>query len=110
MRYYAAILMLINSTAWAAGPYVQADPLPVSITQCGFYLDAGSRVTIPTIPAPAPLVGTLCKVDVGPVTVGSHTITMVAVSGLWEGPQSLPFVFPKPNVGNAPTGLTLVGQ
>ena len=108
MTKYLGIALMLPGMALAA-PFVIDDPV-VGQTQCGFYLDAGSRVTVAMIPAPAPAVGNICKVDVGPVTVGSHTITFVFVSGLWESPQSAPFVFQKPNVGSAPTGLNLVGQ
>jgi hypothetical protein len=108
-------LLLIALFYWApvqaqAAPFIVTDILAAGVSQCGVFMDAAPKVTIPVTAVTG---GNICKHDVGAVSPGAHSATMTAISvndpiwGSQESPQSLPFTFTKPAVPAAPTGLKL---
>ncbi len=113
MKLFASIvLMFISSQVWGA-PFVVSDPLTTGVTQCGVFLDAAAKVTIPVTAVTMPVAGNICKVDVGGVSAGNHTVSMTAITvndpiwGSQESPQSSPLAFTKPAVPTVPSGLRL---
>jgi hypothetical protein len=107
------LLALFSSSAFSA-PFVTTDPLSPGATSCGVFLDASPKIVIAVSPATAPLVGNICKFDVGNVSVGSHTIKMTAIPvpdpiwGTQESAQSSPLSFIRPAAISVPSGLQLV--
>lgn len=104
------ILMGLSGVSWAA-PFVVSDPYTGSPapTHCGVFLDSAPRVEIPIS---AEGTDVRCRYDVGGVGAGSHSITMThilkdPVWGNLESAQSPPFVFARPAVPVAPSGLGL---
>lgn len=108
MRKLLAILLLPSLSY--ANPFVVSDPLPAGVTQCGVFLDALAKTTVPVTAVSG---GNICKVDIGNVTVGSHTISLTSITvndpiwGSLESAKSAPLSFTRPGVPNAPTGLVL---
>ena len=106
----ALVLALVFPLVHAAN--VVTDPLATGVTNCGVFLDANAKVTIPVTPVTSP-VGNICKFDVSTVSAGTHTITMTAiivdpVFGTKESPQSSPpLSFSVPGTPGAPVNLRL---
>lgn len=104
--------MLISSLALGA-PFVTSDPLSPGVTQCGVFLDAATKVTIPVTAVTSPTAGNICKFDVGSVSVGNHTISLSAITvsdpvwGSQESARSSPLAFTRPLPPAVPSGLLL---
>jgi hypothetical protein len=92
-RVIALLAWMLVSTAEAS--YVVTDPITPGATQCGFYVDASPRVTVPVTPVYS---GNICMLDISALGAGTHTITATAISvndpfwGSQESPPSLPLV------------------
>jgi len=109
MKRILTLLAFVSLPAFGAN--VITDPLTAGVTNCGVFLDANAKVTIPVTPITSP-VGNICKFDVSTVSAGTHTITMTAiivdpVFGTKESPQSLPLSFTVPATPAAPANLRL---
>lgn len=112
-------LLLVVAIAFAvahpalAAPFIVSDPLVSGVVQCGVFLDAAPKLTVPVTAVVTPAPGNICKFDVGGVGVGSHTITMTAITvndpvwGSQESAKSSPLAFTRPAAPNAPSGLQL---
>lgn len=113
MKALGLALLLFFPLGAVGAPFVVSDPLATGTSQCGVFLDAAAKITIPVFPATAPAVGNICKFDVGSVSVGSHTIQMTAISvndpvwGSQESGKSSPLVFVRPAAPAVPGGLQL---
>lgn len=106
------ILSLISSLALGA-PFVASDANIDTIqpTFCGVYVDALAKVEAPVVKDAAGKA--YCKVDVGTLAVGSHTVkvTHIVKDPIWgtlESAQSAPFAFSRPTISTTPVGLELV--
>ena len=113
MKWSASfVLMLISSLAWGA-PFVVSDPVTAGVTQCGVFLDGSPKLTIPVTAVTLPVAGNICKVDVGGVSTGSHTISLTTITvndpvwGSQESVKSPALNFTRPGVPISPSGLTL---
>lgn len=110
MKRLLALLLLCWVPAAVGAPFVVSDILPAGVTQCGVFMDAAAKVTIPVTAVTG---GNICKHDVGAVTAGSHTVRMTAITindpiwGSQESVQSAPLVFVRPAAPIAPAGLQL---
>ena len=109
MKKLLAILALFAGTAQAA-PFVISDLLETGVVQCGVFLDAAAKVTIPVTAVTG---GNICKFDVGAISNGSHTIQMTAITvndpvwGSQESARSSPLTFVRPAPTAAPATLRL---
>lgn len=108
--FFASLLLFSFSSKSFSAPFVVTDPLVAGVTQCGVYLDAAAKTTIPVTAVTG---GNICKLDVGSVSVGSHTVNLTAITvndpvwGSQESAKSLPLVFVRPSAPIAPSGLQL---
>src|SRR5258706_8277685 len=113
MKLFVIVALMLASSLAVAAPFVVSDPLATGVTQCGVFLDAAPKVTVPVTAVTTPVAGNICKVDVGAVSTGNHTISLTAITvndpvwGSQESPRSLPLAFTRPAVPTAPTGLIL---
>lgn len=104
------LLLLLIPVAHAA-PFVVTDPVDPATTQCGVFLDAAPKVTIPvTVTAGVKT----CKYDLASIGIGMHTVQMTAITvndPVWGTKESAksspPLSFSKPDVPVAPAGLVL---
>lgn len=104
------ILALILAAGFAvsanAAPFVEATVV-TGVANCGVYLDAAAKVTIPAT-------ALKCRFDVGSVTAGAHSVKMTAITaddpiwGALESAQSAPLNFTRPAAATTPSGLVLV--
>ena len=108
MKKLLAILAFVPS-AYAA-PFVVSDPVDPATTQCGVFLNAAPKVTVPvTVTAGVKT----CKYDLATLASGTHTVKMTAITindpvwGSQESAQSAPLAFSRPGVPVAPVGLGL---
>ncbi len=113
MKWSASVvLMLISSLAWGA-PFVVSDPVITGVTQCGVFLDGSPKLTVPVTAVTLPVAGNICKVDVGSVSTGSHTISLTTITvndpvwGSQESAKSSPLAFTRPLAPVSPSGLSL---
>ena len=103
-----AFWSLVLSAAAFAQPFVVADVV-AGVSQCGVYLNAAPKVTVPAS-------SLLCKYDISGVSVGSHTIRMTAISvadpiwGTQESVQSAALNFTRPAVPVTPSTPRLSAQ
>lgn len=104
------VLLLFCSSSALAAPFVVSDILPAGVTQCGVYMDALAKVTIPVTAVTG---GNICKHDVGAIAAGSHTVTMTSITvadpiwGSQESVKSSPLSFVRPSLPAAPATLQL---
>lgn len=104
MRKLLLLAALLPGAAFGA-PFVVAD-VAAGVSQCGVYLDAAAKVTVPAA-------SNQCKYDVSGITPGNHSIKMTAITvadpvwGSQESAQSLPLDFSRPAQPSAPSGLVL---
>ena len=109
MKRLFALLLFCWVPAFAA-PFVVSDSLTPGVTQCGVFMDAAPKVTIPVTAVTG---GNICKHDIAAVSIGSHTVRMTAITvndpiwGSQESVQSSPLTFVRPAVPSAPAGLQL---
>ena len=109
MRLISSLIFFVSLPVLGA-PFVVTDTLSTGVTQCGVFLDASAKVTIHVTAVTG---GSVCKFDIGNVSTGSHTVQMTSITvndpiwGSLESVKSLPLVFVRPAVPNAPTGLIL---
>ena len=107
------IVFVIGTALWffiglaVAAPFVVSDPTLQGVTHCGYVLDGGVKVD--SLVAVSPL-GKSCKIDIGTVGVGNHTITASFVNidptyGRQESVQSAPLDFTVPAKGLNGTGV-----
>src|SRR5258706_10891592 len=112
MRLAATIVLMLVSALALGAPFVVSDPLVAGV-QCGIFLDAAPKVTIPVTAVTTPVPGNICKFDIGGVSAGNHTISMTAITvndpiwGSQESVKSTPLLFTRPAVPTAPTNLQL---
>ena len=111
------MVFLIGAALWfciglaIAAPFVVSDPTLQGVTHCGSVLDGGVKVD--SVVAVSPL-GKSCKIDIGSVGGGNHSITASFVNidpvyGRQESVQSAPLDFTVPGKSlNAPSVLRLV--
>lgn len=109
MKSSLFVLLVAASLSVSAAPFVVSDPLDPRATNCGVFLDAAAKVTIPVT---ADGTDKVCKYDISGVSVGSHTIRMTAIAndpvwGSQESVQSSPLSFVRPSAPAAPAGLGL---
>ena len=107
-KILALVLTLLSPMALSA-PFVVSDPLDPRATNCGVFLDAAAKVTIPVT---ADGTDKVCKYDISGVSVGSHTIRMTAIAndpvwGSQESAESVPLSFVRPAAPSVPAGLGL---
>ena len=98
-------LCLMIGVVYAA-PFVVSDPTLQGVTHCGSVLDGGVKVD--SMVAVSPL-GKSCKIDVGAVGAGNHSITASFVNidptyGRQESVQSAPLDFTVPSKSLNGTG------
>ena len=109
MKRLLAILMFSSMPAFPA-PFVVSDILTPGVTQCGVFMDASPKVTIPVTAVTG---GNICKHDIGAIATGSHTVTMTSISvndpiwGSQESVKSSPLSFVRPAAPSAPATLQL---
>jgi hypothetical protein len=103
-----AVSLLLPVSALAS-PFVISDPVDPAVTDCGIFLDAAPKQTVPVT-----LSGTskICKFDIAGIANGAHTIKATAIIndsiwGVLESPQSVPLSFTKPASPAAPATLRL---
>ena len=112
MKILLAILLTLFAAFVQAAPFVEAD-VGAAVTSCGVFLDAAAKTTLPvTAPVP-PATQVKCRVDVGTVAAGSHTIKLTAIQtdaawGTLESAQSSPFAFVRPAAPSPPASLQIV--
>jgi hypothetical protein len=111
MRLLLLALLFFSTSALASPPFVVSDLLASGVSLCGVYMDAAPKATIPVAAVTG---GNICKLDIGTISVGTHTVTMTAISvndpiwGSQESAPSLPLSFTKQSPPAAPTGLKLI--
>lgn len=111
MKRLLLISLFCCAPAHAVGPFVASDILVPGVSQCGVFMDAAPKVTIPVIAVTG---GNICKLDISGLPPGAHSVTMTAIAvndpiyGSQESPPSLPLAFTKPSPPAAPTGLKLI--
>ena len=99
------LVFLIGSALWffigvvTAAPFVVSDPTLQGVTHCGSVLDGGVKVD--SLVAVSPL-GKSCKIDIGTVGVGNHSIAASFVNvdpiyGRSESVLSAPLDFTVPS-------------
>jgi len=104
MRNLIGLVAFLSAAAWAA-PFVEADVV-AGVTNCGVVLDGGAKTTIPAA-------SLKCRHDLAGIAVGSHTVTMTAITtadpvwGTQESAPSSPFTFVKPVSPAVPSTLRL---
>lgn len=104
------VLLLFCSNSVLAAPFVVSDTLPAGVTQCGVYMDAAAKVTIPVTAVTG---GNICKHDIAAISTGSHTVTMTSITvndpvwGSQESVKSSPLSFVRPSSPAAPASLQL---
>ena len=104
------VLMALSVGVVYAAPFVVSDPTIQGVTHCGSVLDGGVKVD--SLVAASPL-GKSCKIDVGAVGAGNHSITASFVNidptyGRVESAMSVPFDFTVPaKTLNAPGVLKI---
>ena len=109
MRYLLLVLGFIVGAVTAA-PFVVSDILTQGVTQCGVYMAAAAKVTIPVTAVTG---GNICKHDIAAVSTGAHTVTMTSITvndpiwGSQESAKSSPLSFVRPAAPSAPAGLGL---
>ena len=111
-RILIAVLVCLNFGANAA-PFVTSDPTTQTVTHCGALIDSAAKVdSVVDIVTPTSF---RCKIDIGTVSVGTHTIkaTFVNIDPVWgrsESVNSLPLDFVRPGntVTSPPSGLGIV--
>jgi hypothetical protein len=109
MARFLLVLLLLAPLAGRASPFVVSDPLDPSVTDCGIFLDAAPKQTVPVTIAGA---GKICKFDLAGIANGAHTVKATAIVndpvwGVQESPQSAPLSFTKPASPAAPATLRL---
>ena len=108
-RALLAIVLLAALPVWAA-PFLVSDVLTAGVTQCGVYLDAQAKVTIPVTAVTG---GNICKHDLSGISSGAHSVQFTAITvndpiwGSQESAKSLPLSFSRPGLPAAPAGLVL---
>lgn len=108
---FALFLLALSVGAVYAAPFVVSDPTSQTVTHCGYILDGGAKID--SLVAVSPL-GKSCKIDIGKVLSGSHSLTASFVNidptfGRSESVMTLPFVFVVPlDTLNAPGMLRIV--
>ena len=112
MKFLSVLCLLVLSCGVVhAAPWVVSDPTLQGVTHCGSVLDG--VVKVDSLVAVSPL-GKSCKIDIGAVGVGNHSITASFVNidpvyGRSESVMTPPFVFVVPSgTINAPGALKLV--
>jgi hypothetical protein len=110
-KIFIILLSLITGTVSAA-PFIIADVSLDTIqpTHCGIYIDTSPKTEIVVVKDAAGKA--YCKVDVGTLTIGAHTIkkTYIVKDPIWgtlESAQSVPFAFSRPMLPTTPVGLEL---
>ena len=107
----ALCLLALSFGVVYAAPFVVSDPTLQGVTHCGYVLDGGVKVD--SIVAVSPL-GKSCKIDIGTVGVGNHSIAASFVNidpiyGRSESVLSAPLEFTVPaKILNAPGVLKIV--
>jgi hypothetical protein len=103
-----AVSLLLPVSALAS-PFVISDPVDPAVTDCGIFLDAAPKQTVPVT-----LSGTskICKLDLAGIANGAHTVKATAIVndpvwGVQESPQTAPLGFTKPASPAAPATLRL---
>ena len=98
------------SLAYAA-PSIVSDLVAPGTAQCGVYVDAQPKVTVPVTAITG---GVICKFDVATISTGSHSVQMTAIAvndpvwGSQESGKSVPLTFVRPAQPTVPVGLVLV--
>jgi len=106
----ALCLLVFSCGVVHAAPFVVSDPTLQGVTHCGSVLDGGVKVD--SIVAVSPL-GKSCKIDIGTVGVGNHSIAASFVNidptyGRVESAMSVPLDFTVPSKTlNAPVVLKI---
>lgn len=103
-----AIALLLPAAALAS-PFLISDPLDPSVTDCGIFLDAAPKQTVPVTISGT---GKICKFDLAGIANGAHTVKASAIVndpvwGVQESPQSVPLGFTKPASPASPATLRL---
>ena len=98
-RYLFLVAGFLVAGAVGAAPFIVSDPTAQVVTHCGYILDGAAKVD--SVVATSPL-GKSCKIDIGAVAVGSHTLTasfvnIDAVYGRSESPMTPNFTFVVPS-------------
>ena len=111
MKFLSVLCLLALSAGVVyAAPWVVSDPTLQGVTHCGSVLDGGVKVD--SLVAASPL-GKSCKIDIGAVGVGNHSIAasfvnMDPVYGRSESVMSAPLDFTVPaKTLNAPGVLKI---
>ena len=110
-KLISVCLLMIASFTVSSAPFVVSDPTLQGVTHCGSVLDGG--VKLDSLVAVSPL-GKSCKIDIGAVSVGKHSIAASFVNvdpvyGRSESVMTPPFVFVVPeNILTAPDLLRIV--
>jgi len=99
-------LLALSVGVVTAAPFVVSDPTLQGVTHCGSVLDGGVKVD--SLVSVSPL-GKSCKIDVGAVGAGNHSITASFVNidpiyGRQESVQSVPLDFAVPSKSLNGTG------
>ena len=109
MKKILLLLALFPSLASAVS--IVSDAVDPATSQCGVFMDALPKVTVPVTVQGATKI---CKYDLAPTFApGTHTVTMTAITvndpvwGNAESAKSTPLVFTKPGVPAAPGNLGL---
>ena len=107
----ALCLLALSVGVVYAAPWVVSDPTLQGVTHCGSVLDGGVKVD--SMVAVSPL-GKSCKIDVGAVGAGNHSIasSFVNIDPVWGRSESvlsapLDFTVPSKNL-NGTGALRLV--
>lgn len=95
-----------------ATPFLVSDPTTQTVTHCGYLLDSATKVDIPVVSVTG---GKICKIDLQPVSTGTHSIklTFVNIDPVWgrsESVETSPFSLTRPSstVTNTPAGLAII--
>ena len=108
MKFLSVLCLLVLSCGVVyAAPFVVSDPTLQGVTHCGYVLDGGVKVD--SLVSVSPL-GKSCKIDIGAVGVGNHSITASFVNidptyGRQESVQSAPLDFTVPAKSLNGTGV-----
>jgi hypothetical protein len=87
---YAILLLGLIAPLTGESRSVITDPVVPGVTQCGFYVDSATRVTLPVVPTAD---GNICMMNIDGIGAGMHTVVVTAISvddPVWGSQESLP--------------------
>jgi len=87
---YAILLLALMAPLTGETRSVITDPVVPGVTQCGFYVDSATKITLPVVPTAD---GNICMMNIDGIDTGTHIIVVTAISvddPLWGSQESSP--------------------